>query len=101
VITSKITNQRKEHFIQKILDISSQTDFQTTPQIKLLSELCRAFMSSDFENYPQIKSLFMSHIDLYDEYEKNDILLLFLTTTVLFHIRILETLYILPVPRKK
>jgi len=62
VITSKVTDQRKEHFIQRILDISSQPDFQTIPQIKLLRELYQAFMSGDFGNYSQIKSLFMSHL---------------------------------------
>jgi len=80
VITSDKEANRKQHFVQKILDISLQTDFQTTPQIKLLNELCRAFMSGDFGNYLEMKSLFMSHLDLYDEYEKND-LLLFLTTS--------------------
>lgn len=79
VITSDRETRRKQHFIQKILDISSQTEFQTTPQIKLLNEMCRAFMNSDFQNYPQIKSQFMSHLDLYDEYEKTDILLLLTT----------------------
>jgi len=80
VATSDKETLRKQHFIQKILDTSLQTEFQNTPQIKLLSEMCRAFMNNDFQNYSQMKSLFMSHLDIYDQYEKYDILLLFLTT---------------------
>lgn len=74
VITSEKEAVRKQHFVQKILDISLQADFQVTPQIKLLNQLCQAFMSGDFGNYPQMKEQFMSNLDLYNEYEKSDIL---------------------------
>jgi len=69
-------NDSRQHLIQEILSLCQQSDFQNIPQIKLLSELYEAFMTSSFENYSQIKKGFMTNLNLYNEYEKNDVLLL-------------------------
>lgn len=70
----------KEHlFNPENLDIFIQMDFQNTPQIELLSKLLQAFANIDFKNYGDVKSLFMSNLNLYNEGEKIDVLF-FLTS---------------------
>jgi len=71
---NKETVYKKHLFSQKNLDIFTQMDFQITPQIELLSNLVQAFTSMNFQNYAEIKSLFMSNLNLYNEDEKSDIL---------------------------
>lgn len=76
VIIANNDSERRQHFIQEILSLCQQSDFQNTPQIKLFSELYEAFTAGNFENYNQIKQGFMANLNLYTESEKNDILLL-------------------------
>lgn len=73
LIDSNTNTERGQYFIDEILNICLQSNFQDVPQIQLLSQLLQAFIKKDFENYMSIKKQFMSNLHLYDEYEKNDI----------------------------
>jgi len=78
LITSDNDTTRKQHFIQQILALCQQVDFQNNSHIKLLSNLYQTYTTttSNFDNYNDIKQEFMSSLGLYNEYEKIDILLL-------------------------
>ncbi len=65
--------EAEQYFIEEILNICLQSNFQDVPQIQLLSQLLEAFTKKDFGNYSFIKKEFMSSLHIYDEYEKNDI----------------------------
>jgi len=73
IVSSKKDSKGEQYFIKEILHVCLNSNFQEVPQIRLLSQLLEAFIKEDFRNYPDIRKMFMSNLDLYDEYEKNDI----------------------------
>jgi len=65
--------EKKEYFVQEIIDYSSNSEFQHIPQISLLGDMAKTLLNQDFKNYESLRVNFFDNIELYDENERHDL----------------------------
>ncbi len=63
----------KEYLLDEILKLSQNSAFSKVPQIKLISNLLRAFINNDFKDFLSLKNEFLNFINLYNKKEQYDI----------------------------
>jgi len=74
-ITNLNEPSNPEYLLEEILSLSQNPVFKKVPQIKLISNLLKAFINNDFEDFLDYKDEFLSFINLYNEKEKYDIVI--------------------------
>jgi len=72
------TTNEKQYFVDDVIKFASLSEFQQKPQIRILSQLTNAFLYDKLGNYQTIKKDFLGHLNIYNEYEKNDFLNFFI-----------------------
>lgn len=78
LISSHVLNKEDKgeinNFIEEISQLSEKSSFKSVPQIQLLSKLSNAILSKDFENYEELKTMFVNCLNLFDKCEKLDLI---------------------------
>lgn len=79
VVDRNKSTEQKDYLLEEILKLSTTPHFQKNIQIKLLGGILQALIDKDYKNYQELKNGFIDNLDLFNEYEKHD-LLIFLTS---------------------
>lgn len=72
--SSKADNEKNHYFVEEIIKLTAEPDFEKIPQIRLFRELTNAILSKEFGNYTDIKTVFFNCLELFDKCEKLDLI---------------------------